>query len=482
MANADRIPVVDDVLADKYRIERELGRGGMGIVLSAMHLQLEERVAIKFLLPELAHDPAIVARFLREGRAAIKIRSEHVVRVRDVATLPGGTPYLVMEYLQGKNFEELLEEQGRLPAELAVDHLLQATEALAEAHALGMVHRDLKPANLFLAHRADGSPCVKVLDFGITKVTDSKDAVNLDSTKASIVMGSPRYMSPEQMRSLRTIDARSDIWGLGVILHELITGVAPFDGTTMPDLLAAILQDPPPPLRQHRPDAPHGLEAIVARCLEKDPAARYADVAELTQALAPFGSPSARVSAERVSRVIRPRGSETSAAVSIARTTIPTIAELRPEPASSAGTVTVSATANAWGATGVPTRSKVRTIGLAAGALLFATTLMMAIFGDHSAHPTAARAVTSVETPVIMAAPPVAREPQPPLETVDLAPDAAAAEAIPPQASASSRAKSPAPSSAKRLPGGSGGAADHGAPAGATASTPPESDLFDGRK
>jgi serine/threonine protein kinase len=269
MANADQIPVVDDVLADKYRIERELGRGGMGIVLSAMHIQLEERVAIKFLLPDLSHDPALVARFLREGRAAIKIRSEHVVRVRDVATLPGGTPYLVMEYLQGKNFEELLEAQGRLPTELAVDHLLQATEALAEAHALGMVHRDLKPANLFLAHRADGSPCVKVLDFGITKVTESAGAVNFDTTKTSIVMGSPRYMSPEQMRSSRTIDARADIWALGVILHELVTGAAPFDGTTMPDLLAAILQDPPPPLRLHRPDAPQELEAIVAKCLEK---------------------------------------------------------------------------------------------------------------------------------------------------------------------------------------------------------------------
>src|SRR5580698_5099674 len=172
MANADLIPAIDDVLADKYRIERELGRGGMGIVVSATHIQLEERVAIKFLIPELAHDPALVARFLREGRSAIKIRSEHVVRVLDVGTLPGGTPYMVMEYLEGKNFEELLEDQGRVPVELAIDHLLQATEALAEAHALGMIHRDLKPANLFLAHRADGSPCVKILDFGITKVID----------------------------------------------------------------------------------------------------------------------------------------------------------------------------------------------------------------------------------------------------------------------------------------------------------------------
>src|SRR5580698_3505987 len=244
MANADLIPAIDDVLADKYRIERELGRGGMGIVVSATHLQLEERVAIKFLLPELAHDPTLVARFLREGRSAIKIRSEHVVRVLDVGTLPGGTPYMVMEYLEGKNFEELLEDQGRVPVELAIDHLLQATEALAEAHALGMIHRDLKPANLFLAHRADGSPCVKVLDFGITKVTDAKDVSNFDATKTSIVMGSPRYMSPEQMRSARAIDARADICAFGLFLHQLILGLSPFRGSAMPGVVAWIAQCP----------------------------------------------------------------------------------------------------------------------------------------------------------------------------------------------------------------------------------------------
>jgi serine/threonine protein kinase len=489
MANADLIPRVDDVLADKYRIERELGRGGMGIVVSAIHLQLEERVAIKFLLPELAHDPALVARFLREGRAAIKIRSEHVVRVRDVATLPGGTPYMVMEYLKGKDFEELLEDQGRLPAELAVDHLLQATEALAEAHALGMVHRDLKPANLFLAHRADGSPCVKVLDFGITKVTDTDDAANFDSTKASIVMGSPRYMSPEQMRSAREIDARADIWALGVILHELITGIAPFDGTTMPDLLAAILQDPPPPLRQHRPDAPQGLEAIIARCLEKDAAGRYADVAELTEALAPFGSASARMSADRVSRVIRPRAaSDARTTAPIVRTTIPSGSDLRPDPAS-AGTVTVSATATAWGATGAPTRSKVRTLGFAAGGVFFAATLTTAIFGGHSDHRAPARPSATAATPSIIAAPPVSREYAGPVESVDLTPVTTSAEptdAPPTAASAPARSaptRSPATTPAtRRAPGN---VADHRAPAGPAAGAPAttgEPDLFDGRK
>jgi serine/threonine-protein kinase len=471
MANADLIPAADDVLADKYRIERELGRGGMGIVLAATHLQLEERVAIKFLLPELASDPTLVARFLREGRAVIKIRSEHVVRVRDVATLPGGTPYLVMEYLQGKNFEELLEEQGRLPSETAVDHILQATEALAEAHALGMVHRDLKPANLFLVHRADGSPCVKVLDFGIMKATDVKDTANFDNTNSSIVMGSPRYMSPEQMRSTRAIDARADIWALGVILHELITGSAPFDGETMPELLAAILQDPTPPLRKHMPSAPAGLEAVVARCLEKDPAARYPDVAELTEALAPFGSSMARVSADRVARVIRPRTvSDRNTSVPIVRNTIPSTSDLRRDVPVS-GSVTVTATAGAWSATTGLSRSRIRTLGLAAGGLFFATTMLMAIFGGHPR--AAARTRSSAEESLVTAPPPAAREPEPGADVVELAPTAAPTPVSPPA--------SPSPSS---KPAPSAPAKHHtGAPVSApTIGAPAEADLFDGRK
>ena len=491
MANADHIPAADDVLADKYRIERVLGQGGMGIVLAATHLQLEERVAIKFLLPELSHDPALVARFLREGRAAIKIRSEHVVRIRDVATLPGGTPYMVMEYLQGKNFEELLEEQGRLPPELAVDHLLQATEALAEAHALGMVHRDLKPANLFLAHRADGSPCVKVLDFGITKVVDTPGVVNFDATKTSIVMGSPRYMSPEQMRSTRTIDARADIWALGVILHELITGSAPFDGSTMPDLLASILQDAPPPLRQLRPDAPHGLEAIIAKCLEKDPANRYANVADLTQVLANFGSPSARVSADRVSRVIRPRSiTDSSTSAPIVRATIPSISEFRPEPPTG-GNVTVSATANAWGATGVTTRSKIRTAGFALGGVFFASALLFSIFGKHAdTRGAAATGRASAETSSVVEAPPVAHEPETAFHPVDLAPTAVPVEPVEsaeptpsPRAVQAPPSKAPIPPSAKHLAGTTHTPA---APSASIAPAPPagtvDPDLFDGRK
>jgi eukaryotic-like serine/threonine-protein kinase len=475
MANADLIPAVDEVLADKYRIERVLGQGGMGIVFAAMHLNLDERVAIKFLLPELSSDPALVARFLREGRAAIKIRSEHVVKVLDVATMPGGTPYMVMEYLHGRNFEELLEVQGRLPADLAVDHLLQATEALAEAHALGMVHRDLKPANLFLAHRADGSPSVKVLDFGITKVVDPKNAAPFDVTKTSIVMGSPRYMSPEQMRSSRTIDARADIWALGVILQELVTGVAPFDGTTMPDLVAAILQDPPPPLRQLRPDAPEGLEQVITKCLEKDPNARYADVAELTEALAPFGTGSARLSADRVSRVIRPRTQiNTSTSAPIVRSALSSVAPASPsfwpEPPT-LGTLTVSATESAAPPSAMPPASRGRTVLLACGGIFFATTFVMAMSGGgKGAHPSAADARASSNAVGASGPPPVANESEPAFPAVDLAPTAppetfdalTVPSSSPPAATTSKRRLRPATSPAPPLKN--------------------DIDLFDGRK
>jgi serine/threonine-protein kinase len=472
MANPDRIPVVDEVLAEKYRIERVLGQGGMGIVLAAMHLHLDERVAIKFLLPELATDPVLVARFLREGRAAIKIRSEHVVKVRDVATLPGGTPYMVMEYLHGRNLEEVLEDQGRLPADLAVDHVLQATEALAEAHALGMVHRDLKPANLFLAHRADGSPCVKVLDFGITKIIDPKSLVPFDVTKTSIVMGSPRYMSPEQMRSNRVIDARADIWALGVILQELVTGVAPFDGTTMPDLVAAILQDPAPPLRQLRPDAPEGLEAVIKRCLEKEATARYADVAELTQALAPFGSPSAQLSADRVSRVIRPRAVVTSTSAPLARSAI---ASTLPPPSGTEplGTVTVGADEVAKPLEAATPSSRSRAAMLAACGLFFTVTLGTALFGGRNASPAATEAPEKAASVLPPSAP--APETEPAVPTAD-GTTAAPSESV--DAPPSARAV-PAPSATPVA-----APKHHARPAAGAPPAPVKNDidLFDGRQ
>jgi eukaryotic-like serine/threonine-protein kinase len=302
-----------EVLAGKYRVERVLGVGGMGVVVAALHIALDERVAIKFLLPEALGNPEAVARFAREARAAVKIKSQHVARVSDVGVLESGAPYMVMEYLQGQDLSQRLRDGGAFAVQEAVDFVLQASEALAEAHALGMVHRDLKPANLFLTRLADGSHCVKVLDFGISKVTSpSSSGQDFGMTKTQAVMGSPLYMSPEQMASSRDVDGRTDIWALGTILYELLTGRVPFLGDTMPQLCAMILQERPPPARGFRPDLPEPLEQAVFRCLEKDRTRRFANVAELAHALLPFGSRTASRSVERISKVLTAAGISSS--------------------------------------------------------------------------------------------------------------------------------------------------------------------------
>ncbi|MBX3229071.1 MAG: protein kinase [Labilithrix sp.] len=316
--------VVGSVLAGKYRVDKILGEGGMGVVVAATHLQIDEPVAVKFLHAHLAKESELVARFQREAKAARKIRSEHVVRILDVGELENGAPFMVMEYLAGTDLDAFLRNQGPQSVSDAVDFVLQACEALAEAHVQGMVHRDLKPANLFIARRADQTPLVKVLDFGISKVTGEGGA-DLGVTKTnSAVLGSPLYMAPEQMRSLRDVDARTDIWALGVIIHELLTGAPPFSGTTLPELCATILQDPPVPVRTLRPDVPPGLEAAIERCLQKEPAHRYPDVAALAMELHSFASLAGRASAERIFGVYRaagvPRASKPPTAAESART------------------------------------------------------------------------------------------------------------------------------------------------------------------
>jgi len=297
-----------DILAGKFRIERVLGQGGMGVVVAATHIQLDERVALKFLLPEALLNVEAVARFAREARASVKIKSEHVARVSDVGTLESGSPYMVMEYLEGQDLAGFVGSRGAMPIHDAVEFVLQACEALAEAHALGIVHRDLKPANLFVTLRADGTPCVKVLDFGISKFTTPGSSSDMGMTKTSTVMGSPLYMSPEQLSSSRNVDARTDIWAIGVILYEVISGRVPFEAETMPQLCGMILQESPPALSSLRADVPAGLEEVIHHCLAKDRAQRFANVAELARALAPFGPPSAMRSAERIARVLRAPG------------------------------------------------------------------------------------------------------------------------------------------------------------------------------
>jgi serine/threonine-protein kinase len=303
-----------DILAGKYRVDKVLGVGGMGVVVAAHHLQLDDHVAIKFLLPDTLGNKDAVARFAREARAAVKIKSEHVARVTDVGTMENGAPYMVMEYLDGGDLAGWIEQRGALGAELAVDFVLQACEAIAEAHALGIVHRDLKPANLFVARLPGGVQSVKVLDFGISKLTGLSGSGNQSSaTKTSALMGSPLYMSPEQMQSSKDVDARGDIWALGVILYELVTGVSPFIAETMPELILKIMSSPPPPMQSHRVDVPDGLEAVILRCLEKDRGRRYQSVGELGAALLPFGSKRARASVDRIYQVMQAAGMSASA-------------------------------------------------------------------------------------------------------------------------------------------------------------------------
>ncbi|MFZ5896537.1 MAG: serine/threonine protein kinase [Myxococcota bacterium] len=292
----------DDVIAGRYRIVRVLGAGGMGVVVAARHQDLDTLVAIKMLRPEVLSNRDVVARFAAEAKAAVRIKSEHVARVTDVGALPDGAPYMVMEYLEGSDLAALVEQSGPLPIEDAVDYVLQACEALTEAHCLGIVHRDLKPGNLFLTRRADGSEIVKVLDFGISKSADGAGA-SASLTGTGAILGSPTYMSPEQLSSSKTVDRRTDIWALGVILHQIISGQLPFRADTLPELFMAIVQNQPPPLRSLRPDVPPGLAAVVLRCLEKDRTRRFENVGELAVALAPFAPPRSRICVERILRM-----------------------------------------------------------------------------------------------------------------------------------------------------------------------------------
>jgi serine/threonine-protein kinase len=291
------------VLLGKYQIERVIGIGGMGAVVAAHHLQLDEHVAIKFLLPSMLSSEEVVQRFLREARAAIKIRSEHCVRVHDVGTLENGAPYMVMEFLQGQDLEGMIAQRGAMPIPETIDLVLQAGEALAEAHAIGIVHRDLKPANLFVTRRADGTPSLKVLDFGISKKTEAAGAA-ASVTKTQAVLGSPRYMSPEQMKSTKDVDARADIWALGTVLYEALSGKPTFDAETMTALCAQILQEPARPLAPVRHDLPPALDAAILVSLEKERDRRYPTMAHFAAAIAPFGTHAATASAERIARVL----------------------------------------------------------------------------------------------------------------------------------------------------------------------------------
>jgi serine/threonine-protein kinase len=294
------------VIADKFRIDRILGEGGMGVVVAATHLQLDERVALKFLRTEVNERPDLVKRFTQEARAAVKLKSEYVARTYDVG-LEDGAPYIVMEFLDGHDLGQELATQGVLPVDVAAEYVIQACAGIAEAHARGIVHRDIKPENMFLTRRGDGTAIVKILDFGISMLGTNATAGR--GTFGGMVLGSPLYMCPEQLRG-KPVDFRADIWSLGAVLFELLTGEAPFGGieTEVPRLMQRITNEPAPKLSEARPTAPSELDAIIERCLMKEPSERYASAAELAIALLKFAPKRARVPAEHASGVSRAAG------------------------------------------------------------------------------------------------------------------------------------------------------------------------------
>jgi serine/threonine-protein kinase len=296
------MPKVGDLVAGKYRLDKVAGEGGMGIVYAAEHLVLRQRVAVKVLLPDAAASEAVVERFSREAQAAARIQSEHVARVMDAGSLNSGAPFLVMEYLEGCDLEELLELQGTLPMEEVVDYVLQALEALAHAHAVGIVHRDLKPANLFLACRPDGGNAIKIVDFGISKATRSRPEEK--RLTGQHVLGSPVYMSPEQLRNAKEIDGRADLWSLGVVAYEMLTGRPPFDGEGVGEIFAAILEKEAEPVHRHNWRVPEELSRVIARCLERNPDDRWRDAHAMARALAPFGTGACAALPERIEQVL----------------------------------------------------------------------------------------------------------------------------------------------------------------------------------
>jgi serine/threonine-protein kinase len=283
-----------EIVEGKYRIGRLLGSGAMGTVFAADHILLDQKVAIKFLVPEsLGHSDSI-ARFLREARATATIKSKHVVRVLDVALRDGGAPYIVMEDLEGGDVAAWLRSHGPPEFPVAVDFILQACDGIAEAHELGIIHRDVKPSNLFAVQRRGVVESIKVLDFGIAKAPGLVSSTAPPGewhpgaiiTEERIPIGSPCYMSPEQMESARDVDHRTDIWALGVTLCELVTGHLPFEGQSLVQVYALIKSGAPIYLRE---DLPPHLATAIRKCLEPERDRRYRSVRELEAALAPFG-------------------------------------------------------------------------------------------------------------------------------------------------------------------------------------------------
>ena len=404
MADDTTLPVPGDVLAGKYQIERLIGRGGMGAVFAAQHMLLNQRVAVKLLLGELASSQEATARFMNEARAAAQIQGEHVARVLDIGQLPTGTPYMVLEYLEGSDLAGVLKQRGVLTVNEVADYALQALDALAQAHAAGIVHRDLKPANLFLAKRHDGTSVVKVLDFGISKNLSPLGNTPQGMTQTRALLGSPEYMSPEQLRTPRGVDARTDIWSMGVILYELLTGRMPFTGESLGELFLQIMEANPIPVRSHRADVPAALEAVIVRCMSRDPNARFGSVKELADVLRVFAS-------DQMRALMAARGSSPglAAASPVLAATMPMAVTASTAPPNTAAPW-ANTGGNADEPTGLPDAKRTKVVGIIAASVLAAVVTVIAVFAlaSHKSSPDASTAAQGLAIDTTAAAVPAA--------------------------------------------------------------------------
>ena len=453
-----------EIIAGKFQIERILGEGGMGYVVAARHLQLGQMVALKFIKEDVS-SPEFKARFLREARNTVRLKSKHVSRVLDVGSVDGGSPYMVMEYLEGTDLSELLQARGPFPVAETAEYIIQACEAITEAHGYGIVHRDLKPANLFLTRGTGGEAVIKVLDFGVSKVMDLDDDTSArehDSvmTKATDLLGSPSYMAPEQVVSARDADAKSDVWSLGVIIFRLISGKAPFAGNSLGDLIQKIVHGPLPNLRDLRPDIPEGLEHVIWRCFERDRSKRP-DAVELARMLAPYAGPNATPSLERIA-ILGP------ALVRAPAPAPPQPQSIPPNPSSKS----FSGQKQSWASPGAsqsqraqpvperPTRDMSGTsffiwaglLALVVGSLMvvaFKLARMPSLGGSAKPQPTFSQ--LPPEQPTILQPP--APQPQQPQPVIVPAPQPAPQPALQPQPAATPSTKPSATSTHKRPPG-----------------------------
>jgi len=410
-ASRDGIPRDGEIVAGKYLVEHELGAGGMGVVVAARHLQLNQLVAVKFLrvLPDSRAE--LSKRFVREARAAASLRSDHVARVMDVGTLDTGVQYMVMEYLEGQTLSKLIRTRAPMPVEEAIDLILQACDALGEAHARGIVHRDVKPGNLFITQKNE-APFLKVLDFGISKAPELADEQELTAT--NLILGSPHYVSPEQLRGVKYVDHRTDIWALGVVLYYMLAGRRPFEAEAVSAVCFAIAADTPATIRSIRPDIPPELDDVVMRCLEKDRTKRVQSIAELAKVLGEFASSSSRGSLDNIARQLPPvEPAEVQAGpplLQLPATPAPAPIQMHIPVMLAASAQTAIVSGRRGGKSSIPA-IQVGAVVVAAGALL----VVMLRPGHHQTPEAGAvEGVSGPEAPVVQAPPTAATEARPP--------------------------------------------------------------------